>query len=158
MKKNQIISFIVVATLTISMVGCAYVKELETQPAETVAEEAVDEGPAEEAAVAAEDPTGVFEAAGIETDLPGLRDVVASADGLGDDAIVGACLGTKAANDEKYMALIGKHFNAVTLETSSSRMRCLDTTTTSPRQIPFTKRNLTARHLRCRRSTLPERT
>ena len=116
MRKNRVLLMIIVGILTVSLVGCTYLQELETQPSETVAEEAADEEPAEEAAVAAEDPTGVFEAAGIETDLPGLRDVVASADGLGDDAIVGACLGTKAANDEKYMALIGKHFNAVTLE------------------------------------------
>ena len=89
MKKNQIISFAVVATLIVSMVGCAYVKELETQPAGQA--EAVDEVQAEEVKEPAKDPNEVFEAAGIETDIPGLRDVVASADGLGEDAIVGAC-------------------------------------------------------------------
>ncbi|MBO4337103.1 MAG: endo-1,4-beta-xylanase, partial [Lachnospiraceae bacterium] len=52
----------------------------------------------------------------IEEDIPDLRSVVASADGLGEDAIIGACLGSVGVNDKALMELIEKHFNAVTLE------------------------------------------
>ena len=55
-------------------------------------------------------------AMGIEEDITDLRSVVASADGLGDDAVCGACLGTVGLNDANLMKLIEKHFNAVTLE------------------------------------------
>lgn len=57
-----------------------------------------------------------FADAGIEADIPSLRDSVDASDGLKSGALIGACLGTKGADDKKYMALIEKHFNAVTLE------------------------------------------
>ena len=53
---------------------------------------------------------------GVEEDIVDLRSVVASADGLGDDAIIGSCLGSVGVNDSNLMKLIEKHFNAVTLE------------------------------------------
>ena len=53
---------------------------------------------------------------GIETDIPDLRSVVASADELGDNAVCGTCVGSVGAVDEKLMQLVKKHFNAVTLE------------------------------------------
>ncbi len=55
-------------------------------------------------------------AMGVEEDIPDLRSVVASADGLGEDAICGTCLGSVGVNDSNLMKLVEKHFNAVTLE------------------------------------------
>lgn len=45
-----------------------------------------------------------------------LKDSVASPEGLGEDAIIGTCIGANTAADEKFMELVEKHFNAVTLE------------------------------------------
>lgn len=53
---------------------------------------------------------------GVEEDIVDLRSVVASADGLGEDAICGTCLGSVGVNDKNLMKLVEKHFNAVTLE------------------------------------------
>ena len=53
---------------------------------------------------------------GVEEDIPDLSSVVASADGLGEDAICGTALGSVGINDQNLMALVEKHFNAVTLE------------------------------------------
>ena len=52
----------------------------------------------------------------VHTDIPDLCSVVASKDGLGEDAIVGTCFGNSTYTDEKVMQLVTKHFNAVTLE------------------------------------------
>ncbi|SNU09095.1 Endo-1,4-beta-xylanase, GH35 family [Lachnospiraceae bacterium] len=59
---------------------------------------------------------GEENAMGVEEDIQNLRDVLASADGLGDDAICGTCLGSVGVNDGNLMKLVEKHFNAVTLE------------------------------------------
>lgn len=70
---------------------------------------------------------GVNEAvadAGIETDIPDLRSVVASADGLGEDAICGTCFGNAEINDQNLIDLVEKHFNAVTLE-NELKMDCM---------------------------------
>ena len=56
------------------------------------------------------------DASGIEEDIPDLRAVAASDEGLGSDAIIGTCLSTKGVNDINLMKLVEKHFNAVTLE------------------------------------------
>ncbi|MCR5283797.1 MAG: endo-1,4-beta-xylanase, partial [Lachnospiraceae bacterium] len=89
-----------------------------TQAADQAAEEKEEakEDTAAEQTDAAEEETQAPEDLGIETDIPDLRSVVASADGLGEDAIMGACLGGVGAADAKLMALVEKHFNAVTLE------------------------------------------
>ncbi|MCR4690307.1 MAG: endo-1,4-beta-xylanase [Lachnospiraceae bacterium] len=55
-------------------------------------------------------------AGSIEEDIPDLRAAVASEEGLGETAVIGACLGMRGAEDENLMALVTKHFNAVTLE------------------------------------------
>ena len=55
-------------------------------------------------------------AMGVEEDITDLRSVVASADGLGEDAICGTCLGSVGVNDANLMKLVEKHFNGVTLE------------------------------------------
>ena len=52
----------------------------------------------------------------IEQDIPDLRSIVASDDGLGKDAVMGTCVGGAGAKDENLMGLVFKHFNAVTLE------------------------------------------
>ena len=52
----------------------------------------------------------------VHTDIPDLCKVVASKDGLGEDAVVGTCYGSDEITDEKLMQLVTKHFNAVTLE------------------------------------------
>lgn len=45
-----------------------------------------------------------------------LRDAVASESGLGDDAIIGACLGTQSIGDERLFEIAMTQFNAITLE------------------------------------------
>ena len=67
---------------------------------------------------------GSGELAGIETDIPDLRSVVASADGLGEDAICGTCFGNAEINDQNLIDLVEKHFNAVTLE-NELKMDCM---------------------------------
>ena len=53
----------------------------------------------------------------IQTDIPNLKDTVVSDDkGLGADSFVGTCIGSGSMKDEKLVALVKKHFNAVTLE------------------------------------------
>ena len=52
----------------------------------------------------------------VQTDIPDLCKSVASADGIGEDAIVGTCFGNSTYSDPKVMQLVTKHFNAVTLE------------------------------------------
>lgn len=116
MKKNGISAILLSLTLIASLTGCN-ASGFVNMPEDSAPTEAADTAESESAEQAsAKDALQVFEEAGIQTDIPDLRSVVASADGLGEDAIVGACLGSKAADDDKYMALIGKHFNAVTLE------------------------------------------
>ena len=51
----------------------------------------------------------------IEKDVPSLKNVIAAANGLGTDAIVGTSLTNDEITDETLMALVEKHFNAVTL-------------------------------------------
>ena len=87
------------------------------------AEVATDNGSGEDAAaeeeaesLPKEDAQEAFTKAGIETDIPDLSSVLASADGLGEDAIVGACVGSSTMHDGKLMAIAEKHFNAITLE------------------------------------------
>ena len=47
---------------------------------------------------------------------PALRDTVASPDGLGEDAIIGACLNNRSINDQELFDTALTNFNAVTLE------------------------------------------
>lgn len=61
-------------------------------------------------------PEGDAVVAGIETDIPDLRSVVSSADGLGEDAICGTCFGNAEINDQNLIDLVEKHFSGVTLE------------------------------------------
>ena len=63
-----------------------------------------------------QDGAGTENAMGVEEDITDLRSVVASAEGLGEDAICGTCLGSVGVNDANLMKIIEKHFNAVTLE------------------------------------------
>ncbi|MBO4901499.1 MAG: endo-1,4-beta-xylanase [Lachnospiraceae bacterium] len=117
---KKMISLAVAVSMVFSLTGCAVEigsaggQNAQTEETETTPEEVQDTE--ENADVEPYDAEEIFAGAGIETDIPDLRGVVASDDGLLEDAIVGACLGSKAAEDEKYMALIYKHFNAVTLE------------------------------------------
>ncbi len=109
MGKKRVVSLLLAALMAVSMCGCEaadLLDEVRVAPADEdeVSDNSVDSG------------SEVFADAGIETDIPDLRANVASDKGLGKDAIVGTCLGTEAADDRKYMALVGKHFNAVTLE------------------------------------------
>ena len=53
---------------------------------------------------------------GYEEDITALKSVVASADGLGEDAICGVCFGNAEINDQDLVNIVEKHFNAVTLE------------------------------------------
>lgn len=53
----------------------------------------------------------------IQTDIPNLKDTVVSDEkGIGSDGYVGCCLGSNYITDEKIVALIKKHFNAISLE------------------------------------------
>lgn len=52
---------------------------------------------------------------GIEEDLPNLKDHVASEEGLGSDAIVGAGITYFEISDQYLRQLVTKHFNAITL-------------------------------------------
>lgn len=60
----------------------------------------------------------------IEKDIPDLCKYIASKDGLGEDAICGAAIGTGALSDPAVMDIIHKHFNAVTLE-NELKMDCM---------------------------------
>lgn len=51
----------------------------------------------------------------IEKDVPSLKSAMASADGLGTDAIIGTSLTNDEISDQTLMDLVEKHFNAVTL-------------------------------------------
>ena len=73
------------------------------------------EGP-DEASDSAAEVTKIENASLIEQDIPDLRSIVASEDGLGKDAIIGTCVGGTGAEDPNLMGLVFKHFNAVTLE------------------------------------------
>ena len=90
----------------------------DTQKTEAHQEE--DAGKAAEASEGAEDVPAEAddeeEEIGIERDIPDLKDIVASSEGLGEDAVCGACLGTNGMNDGLIMELAEKHFNAITLE------------------------------------------
>ncbi|MBR4169530.1 MAG: hypothetical protein IKR47_07375, partial [Lachnospiraceae bacterium] len=104
MKKNSISAILLSLTLIASLTGCN-ASGFVNMPEDSAPTEAADTAESESAEQAsAKDALQVFEEAGIQTDIPDLRSVVASADGLGEDAIVGACLGSKAADDDKYMA------------------------------------------------------
>ncbi len=52
----------------------------------------------------------------IEKDIPDLKDTVASADGLGADAHIGVCVNNSQVTNETLVALVEKHFNAITFE------------------------------------------
>ena len=51
----------------------------------------------------------------IEKDGPSLKSAMASADGLGTDAVIGTSLTNDEITDDTLMELVEKHFNAVTL-------------------------------------------
>ena len=51
----------------------------------------------------------------VETDIPDLCSLVASADGIGDDAICGTSIVQSELSDEYLMQLVEKHFNAITI-------------------------------------------
>ncbi|MBO4375539.1 MAG: endo-1,4-beta-xylanase [Lachnospiraceae bacterium] len=74
------------------------------------------EMPEEEKDDPAEQVTHIEDAPLIEQDILDLRSIVASKDGLGEETIVGACVGSAGAADPNLMGLVFKHFNAVTLE------------------------------------------
>ncbi len=50
----------------------------------------------------------------IERDIPDLKDSVSSSKGLGEDCYTGAAIMISEINDKALMALVEKHFNAVT--------------------------------------------
>ena len=115
----------IAAAMMISMCACggadtgssssteaATVAEVTSESATQEETEETTEKAADEADVATSD---AKEVAGIETDIPDLRSAVASADGLGEDAICGTCVGV-GVNDKNLMDLVEKHFNAITLE------------------------------------------
>ncbi len=52
----------------------------------------------------------------VAKDITPLAKEVASPDGLGEDAVFGACINSANIEDEKLMDIVTKHFNAVTLE------------------------------------------
>ncbi len=52
----------------------------------------------------------------IEKDIPDLKDTVASASGLGEDAHIGVCVNNNQVTNETLMELVEKHFNAITFE------------------------------------------
>ena len=109
------------AAMMLSVCGCAGGSNVSSDATETATEqatEAASEADTEETSEAVEETSeGTDEVAGgIEEDIPDLRSVVASADGLGEDAICGTCLGSTTIYDGYLMKLIEKHFNAVTLE------------------------------------------
>ena len=47
----------------------------------------------------------------IESDIPDLKSVVSSADGLGADAYTGTCIANGHLSDGTLMKLVEKHFN-----------------------------------------------
>jgi len=51
----------------------------------------------------------------IEKDIPNLKDVISSEEGLGTDCYVGTALMQSELSDETLMELVNKHFNALTL-------------------------------------------
>lgn len=55
-------------------------------------------------------------AMGVEENITDLRSVVASADGLGEEAVIGTAIGSGTVHDLNLMKLVEKHFNAITLE------------------------------------------
>ncbi|MBQ7582728.1 MAG: endo-1,4-beta-xylanase [Lachnospiraceae bacterium] len=114
MRKIRLITLSAMLIFSFTLNACSVNSLVKQEAAKEQTETVAEESPASE--TPALDPNDVFNEAGIETDLPDLNSVVAGDEGLGTDAIIGACLGSKAAEDKKYMALIGKHFNAVTLE------------------------------------------
>ena len=52
----------------------------------------------------------------VQMDIPNLKDTVVSEKGIGKEAYVGTCIGGGSMSDEKLIAIVKKHFNAVTLE------------------------------------------
>ena len=75
---------------------------------------------------------------GVQMDIPDLRSVVATEEGLGEDAYVGcAVTGTETA-DEKVMQLATKHFNAVTLGNELKLDCMLGYNNASSKDVEFT--------------------
>ena len=50
----------------------------------------------------------------IEADIPNLKDIISSAEGLGEDCYTGASIVQSELSDDTLMQLVNKHFNAVT--------------------------------------------
>ncbi|MCR5686575.1 MAG: endo-1,4-beta-xylanase [Lachnospiraceae bacterium] len=128
-KKNSLRSILcILAAAMLALSGCSYasVPVMSEGPQtghadETVTSEGNGPGDAasdadEDEKEAAEDADTAGEEADAEEDIPALRDIVASDSGLGADSICAACIGTQCMGDERFLELIRKHFNAVTLE------------------------------------------
>ena len=105
-----------VLALVISLAGCGQANtEINTKntveaEAPVISKEAAPEALTEE--------TGEQEENGEENDPAELylKDAITSENGLGPDAICGAAVGYNGISDEKLMALVHEHYNAVTLE------------------------------------------
>ena len=109
-KIKTIICASLAAAMMVSMCGCG----TGSTGSENDVKEEVTEAVTEATEETSEEPIEDF--AGIENDIPELRSVMASADGLGEDAICGTCFGMNEFYDGYVLNLIKKHFNAVTLE------------------------------------------
>ncbi len=121
------ICYILIFCITACSAGCVYpaaINEPETLPsyygeadADGAGSDTAYTGTAgdenADTAIAIDDSSKIM---GIEEDMPSLKDCVASADGLGEDAILGTCLSSAGICDSLLMQLIEKHYNAVTLE------------------------------------------
>ena len=91
------------AALILLQVGCSGYTLPENEPVST-----------NEPAISAEDTVDSDREVKIES--PAMRDLVASSDGLGENAICGCCINSMNIKDDRLMELVHKHFNAVTLE------------------------------------------
>jgi len=120
MKLKKLVGAGLVAAMVLSTCGCggsdsgnAGATEATTAATTVETEEKAEEDMGSD--VATSDAKGTSSDAVSESETPSLRDSVASANGLGEDAIIGTCVGM-GVNDKKLMDLVEEHFNAVTLE------------------------------------------
>ncbi|MCR5590683.1 MAG: endo-1,4-beta-xylanase [Lachnospiraceae bacterium] len=124
---RKLITVIISIALAVSMTACASVSYTVSKPEEDAkAESAADVTSSEDI----EDDTQKNEkeqpgtkndaaendADENQGDIPALRDSIASSDGLGENAICGACIGSMGIHDQQLTDLAKKHFNALTLE------------------------------------------
>ena len=78
----------------------------------------------------------------IQTDIPDLKSVVVSDEtGIGSDAYMGTCIGQGSMKDEKLVALVKKHFNAVTLENELKPEAMLKSSILSKELVDFKASN-----------------